>query len=91
MGDQAQKVAAKFDSFARFAAGGDQATLFDELGLYYIGPVDGHNLEDLVYIFQKLKSMPEPGPVLIHLITEKGKGYPPAEIAADKMHGTCML
>ncbi|KAL8127045.1 hypothetical protein AgCh_014101 [Apium graveolens] len=87
MGDQAQKVAAKFDSFARFAAGGDQATLFDELGLYYIGPVDGHNLEDLVYIFQKLKSMPEPGPVLIHLITEKGKGYPPAEIAADKMHG----
>ncbi|KAK1391592.1 hypothetical protein POM88_010648 [Heracleum sosnowskyi] len=44
--------------------------------LYYIGPVDGHNLEDLVYIFQKLKSMPEPGPVLIHIITEKGKRYP---------------
>lgn len=87
MGDQAHEVAAKFDSFVRVVAGGDRATLFEELGLYYIGPVDGHNLEDLVYIFQKLKSMPEPGPVLIHIITEKGKGYPPAEIAADKMHG----
>uniref|UniRef100_A0A161XX25 1-deoxy-D-xylulose-5-phosphate synthase n=1 Tax=Daucus carota subsp. sativus TaxID=79200 RepID=A0A161XX25_DAUCS len=87
MGDQTHEVAAKFDSFVRTAAGGERATLFEELGLYYIGPVDGHNLKDLVYIFQKLKSMPEPGPVLIHIITEKGKGYPPAEIAADKMHG----
>ncbi|KAL1823304.1 hypothetical protein ACET3Z_010082 [Daucus carota] len=87
IGDQTHEVAAKFDSFVRTAAGGERATLFEELGLYYIGPVDGHNLKDLVYIFQKLKSMPEPGPVLIHIITEKGKGYPPAEIAADKMHG----
>lgn len=87
MGDQAHGVAAKFDSFVRVAAGGDRATMFEELGLYYIGPVNGHNLEDLVYIFQKLKSMPEPGPVIIHIVTEKGKGYPPAEIAADKMHG----
>lgn len=87
MGEQAHDVAAKFDSFVRGAAGDHRATMFEELGLYYIGPVDGHNLEDLVYIFEKLKSMPEPGPVLIHIITEKGKGYPPAEIAADKMHG----
>lgn len=90
-GDQAHEFAAKFDSFVRVAPGGDRATLFEELGLYYIGPADGHNLEDLVYIFQKLKSMPGPGPVLIHIITEKGKGYLPAENAADKMHGTCML
>lgn len=63
------------------------STLFEELGLYYIGPVDGHNVEDLVAIFQKVKSMPAPGPVLVHIVTEKGKGYPPAEAAADKMHG----
>ncbi|KAH6832459.1 Deoxyxylulose-5-phosphate synthase [Perilla frutescens var. hirtella] len=58
-----------------------------ELELYYIGPVDGHNIEDLVTIFEKVKSMPAPGIVLIHIITEKGKGYPPIEAAADRMHG----
>lgn len=62
------------------------STLFEELGLYYIGPVDGHNIEDLVLIFEKVKAMPTLGPVLIHVVTEKGKGYPPAEAAADKMH-----
>ena len=62
-------------------------SLFEELGLYYIGPVDGHNVEDLVHILKKVKAMPAPGPVLIHIITEKGKGYSPAETAADKMHG----
>ena len=67
---------------------GSGSTLFEELGLYYIGPVDGHNVEDLVNILQNVKAMPAPGPVLIHVITEKGKGYAPAEIAADKMHGT---
>ena len=63
------------------------STFFEELGLYYIGPVDGHNVGDLVTIFDKVKSMPAPGPVLIHIVTEKGKGYAPAEAAADKMHG----
>ncbi|KAM4117617.1 hypothetical protein ACB094_02G138400 [Castanea mollissima] len=62
------------------------STLFEEIGLYYIGPVEGHNVEDLVTIFQKIKAMPAPGPVLIHIVTEKGKGYPPAEAAPDKMH-----
>lgn len=61
--------------------------MFEELGLYYVGPVDGHNLDDLVHIFKKLKSMETPGAVLVHIVTEKGKGYHPAEIAADKMHG----
>lgn len=71
----------------RGMTGGQGVSLFEELGLYYIGPVDGHNVEDLVYILNKVKAMPASGPVLIHITTEKGKGYPPAEVAADKMHG----
>lgn len=66
---------------------GSGATFFEELGLYYIGPVDGHNVDDLVHILEKVKATPAPGPVLIHVVTEKGKGYAPAEVAADKMHG----
>lgn len=72
----------------RGMSGGSGASMFEELGLYYIGPVDGHNVEDLVDILSKIKDMPAPGPVLIHVITEKGKGYAPAEVASDKMHGT---
>ncbi|CDP01586.1 unnamed protein product [Coffea canephora] len=87
IGPQAHEVAAKMDEYARGMVNAPGSTLFEELGLYYIGPVDGHNVEDLVTIFQKVKRMPAPGPVLIHLVTEKGKGYPPAEAAADKMHG----
>lgn len=67
------------------------ACLFEEMGLYYIGPVDGHNVEHLVYVLEKVKAMPAPGPVLIHIVTEKGKGYSPAEAAPDKMHGTYLL
>ncbi|XP_022851764.1 probable 1-deoxy-D-xylulose-5-phosphate synthase 2, chloroplastic [Olea europaea var. sylvestris] len=87
IGPQAHEVAAKFDEYARGMLGASGSTYFEELGLYYIGPVDGHNLNDLVTIFQKVKEMPAPGPVLIHIVTEKGKGYPPAEAAADRMHG----
>ncbi|KAL2551318.1 1-deoxy-D-xylulose-5-phosphate synthase [Forsythia ovata] len=87
IGPQAHEVAAKFDEYARGMISSSGATFFEELGLYYIGPVDGHNIDDLVTIFQKVKTMPAPGPVLIHIITEKGKGYPPAEAAADRMHG----
>ncbi|KAK6923850.1 Deoxyxylulose-5-phosphate synthase [Dillenia turbinata] len=87
IGSQAHEVAAKVDEYARGLISGNGSTLFEELGMYYIGPVDGHNIEDLVTIFQKVKSMPAPGPVLIHIVTEKGKGYPPAEAASDKMHG----
>ncbi|KAJ9171110.1 hypothetical protein P3X46_019158 [Hevea brasiliensis] len=87
IGAQAHEVAAKVDEYARGMISASGSTLFEELGLYYIGPVDGHNVEDLVTIFQKVKAMPAPGPVLIHIVTEKGKGYPPAEAAADKMHG----
>ncbi|KAI4325687.1 hypothetical protein MLD38_031065 [Melastoma candidum] len=87
IGGQTHEVAAKVDEYARGMIGASGSTLFEELGLYYIGPVDGHNVEDLVSIFEKVKAMPAPGPVLIHIVTEKGKGYPPAEAAADRMHG----
>nr|ADD82535.1 1-deoxyxylulose-5-phosphate synthase [Narcissus tazetta subsp. chinensis] len=87
IGGQAHEVAAKVDEYARGMISASGACLFEELGLYYIGPVDGHNVEDLVAIFKKVKAMPSRGPVLIHIVTEKGKGYPPAEAAADKMHG----
>lgn len=88
MGSQTHEVAAKVDSYLRGMVAGSEGCLFEELGLYYIGPVDGHNVEDLVHILKKVKAMPAPGPVLIHIVTEKGKGYAPAEVAADKMHGT---
>ncbi|XP_039009619.1 probable 1-deoxy-D-xylulose-5-phosphate synthase 2, chloroplastic [Hibiscus syriacus] len=87
IGGQAHEIAAKVDEYARGMISASGSTLFEELGLYYIGPVDGHNIEDLVAMFKKVKAMPAPGPVLIHIITEKGKGYPPAEAATDKMHG----
>lgn len=80
-------VAAKVDEYARGMISSAGSTLFEELGLYYIGPVDGHNMEDLITIFKQVKEIPAPGPVLIHVVTEKGKGYPPAEGASDKMHG----
>ncbi|MED6191581.1 hypothetical protein PIB30_001313 [Stylosanthes scabra] len=87
MGTQAHEFAAKLDSYARGLIGGSGACFFEELGLFYIGPVDGHQMEDLVHILKNVKGMPSLGPVLIHVITEKGKGYAPAEAATDKMHG----
>ncbi|KAH1043909.1 hypothetical protein AAZX31_09G182700 [Glycine max] len=87
IGGTTHQLAAKVDEYARGMISGSGSTLFEELGLYYIGPVDGHNIEDLVTILEKVKEMPAPGPTLIHVVTEKGKGYPPAEVAADKMHG----
>ncbi|KAL4180177.1 hypothetical protein AMTRI_Chr13g123920 [Amborella trichopoda] len=87
IGGQTHEVAAKVDEYARGMISASGSSLFEELGLYYIGPVDGHNIEDLTTIFKKVKAMPAPGPVLIHIVTEKGKGYPPAEAAPDKMHG----
>lgn len=62
-------------------------TLFSELGFYYIGPIDGHNLEALLPILKNVKNSKHNGPILIHAITKKGKGYEPAEKARDKYHG----
>ena len=61
-------------------------TLFEELGFYYVGPIDGHNLDHLLPILKNVRDM-HGGPVLVHVVTKKGKGYPPAEAADDKYHG----
>ena len=78
------RAAKKTDEFARgWWMGG---TLFEELGLYYIGPIDGHSLEQLIPILENVRDAAE-GPCLIHVVTQKGKGYAPAEASADKYHG----
>ncbi|XP_008795130.3 probable 1-deoxy-D-xylulose-5-phosphate synthase, chloroplastic [Phoenix dactylifera] len=87
IGGSMYKLAAKVDEYARGMISGSGSTLFEELGLYYIGPVDGHNMDDLVTILKEVKSTKATGPVLIHVVTEKGRGYPYAERAADKYHG----
>jgi 1-deoxy-D-xylulose-5-phosphate synthase len=66
-------------------AGG--GTLFEELGFYYVGPIDGHNLDHLLPVLKNLRDTDERGPVLVHIVTRKGHGYAPAEQAADKYHG----
>ena len=62
-------------------------TLFSELGFYYIGPIDGHDVNNLVSIFDNVKNSKHEGPILIHVLTQKGKGYKPAEDSGDKYHG----
>ncbi|PJB68932.1 MAG: 1-deoxy-D-xylulose-5-phosphate synthase [Alphaproteobacteria bacterium CG_4_9_14_3_um_filter_47_13] len=78
-------VAKRAEESARTAMG--QGSLFEEMGFYYIGPVDGHNLDHLLSILRNLRDSDHQGPILIHALTKKGKGYAPAENAADKMHG----
>ncbi|MCK0531826.1 1-deoxy-D-xylulose-5-phosphate synthase [Sphingobium agri] len=77
-------AARKTDEFARGMAMG--GTLFEELGFYYVGPIDGHNLEQLIPVLENVRDAAE-GPCLVHVVTQKGKGYAPAEAAADKYHG----
>ena len=78
------RAAKKTDEYARGMAMG--GTLFEELGFYYVGPVDGHNLEQLIPVLENIRDTAE-GPCLVHVVTQKGKGYAPAEQAADKYHG----
>jgi len=77
-------AARKTDEFARGMAMG--GTLFEELGFYYVGPIDGHNLDQLIPVLENVRDMAE-GPCLVHVVTQKGKGYAPAEAAEDKYHG----
>ncbi len=77
-------AARKTDEFARGMATG--GTLFEELGFYYVGPVDGHNLDHLLPVLENVRDAEE-GPILVHVVTQKGKGYAPAEAAEDKYHG----
>ena len=62
-------------------------TLFEELGFYYVGPIDGHNIDHLLPVLRNVRDAKSGGPVLIHVVTRKGHGYPPAENSADKFHG----
>ena len=79
-----QKAGKAEDMLRNMVTGG---TLFSELGFYYVGPIDGHDVENLVQIFENVKSSNHQGPVLIHVRTQKGKGYKPAEESGDKYHG----
>jgi len=76
--------ARKTEEFARnFWSGG---TMFEELGFYYVGPIDGHNLDHLLPVLKNVRDS-EGGPILVHVVTQKGKGYGPAEAASDRYHG----
>ena len=78
-------AAKRAEEFARgFVAGG---TLFDELGFYYVGPVDGHNLDHLLPVLKNARDSKLDKPILVHVVTKKGKGYAPAEASDDKYHG----
>lgn len=74
----------KFEEYSRGLL--TDGTWFEELGFYYVGPVDGHDLDHLIPVLENVKKM-KTGPILVHVVTQKGKGYPPAENASDKYHG----
>jgi 1-deoxy-D-xylulose-5-phosphate synthase len=79
-----EKKAERAEEYARgFLTGG---TLFEELGFFYVGPIDGHNLDHLLPVLRNVRDA-ESGPILVHIVTQKGKGYGPAETSADKYHG----
>ncbi len=79
-----EKKAERAEEYARgFLTGG---TLFEELGFFYVGPIDGHNLDHLLPVLRNVRDA-ESGPILVHVVTQKGKGYGPAETSADKYHG----
>ena len=80
-----ERAAKRADEYARGLLTG--GTLFEELGFYYVGPIDGHDLDHLLPILRNLRDNDHKGPVLLHVVTKKGKGYPPAEASADKYHG----
>jgi 1-deoxy-D-xylulose-5-phosphate synthase len=80
-----KETARRAEEYARGLMTG--GTLFEELGFYYIGPIDGHNLDHLLPVLRNVRDSQEEGPVLVHVVTQKGHGYAPAEAAADKYHG----
>ncbi|HXT79720.1 MAG TPA: 1-deoxy-D-xylulose-5-phosphate synthase [Acetobacteraceae bacterium] len=80
-----ERTARRAEEYARGILTG--GTLFEELGFYYVGPIDGHNLDHLLPVLRNVREADETGPILVHAITQKGKGYTPAEESADKYHG----
>ena len=79
------RTARRAEEYARGLVTG--GTLFEEMGLHYVGPIDGHNLDHLLPVLRNVRDWDEPGPVLVHVVTQKGRGYAPAEKSADKYHG----
>ena len=80
-----QRTAKRAEEYARGILTG--GTLFEELGFYYVGPIDGHNLDHLLPVLRNVREAEESGPILLHVITKKGHGYAPAEASPDKYHG----
>ena len=80
-----KKAAQRAEEYARGILTG--GTLFEEFGFYYVGPIDGHNLDHLVPVLRNVRDDGAEGPVLVHVVTQKGKGYAPAELSEDKYHG----
>ena len=80
-----EQAARRADEFTRGLLTG--GTLFEELGFYYVGPIDGHDLDHLMPVLRNLRDADHHGPILLHVVTQKGKGYAPAERSADKYHG----
>ena len=78
-------AARRAEEYARGLVTG--GTLFEELGFFYVGPIDGHNLDHLLPVLKNVRDAEDEGPILIHVVTQKGKGYAPAEASADKYHG----
>ena len=78
------KTAKRAEEYARGILTG--GTLFEEMGFYYLGPIDGHNLDHLLPVLRNVRDAEERGPILVHAITQKGRGYAPAEASADKLH-----
>jgi 1-deoxy-D-xylulose-5-phosphate synthase len=79
-----RRAAQRAEEYARGMVTG--GTLFEELGFYYVGPIDGHNLDHLLPVLRNIRDWDEEAPVLVHVVTEKGHGYPPAAETADKLH-----
>ena len=79
------EAARRAEEYARGLVTG--GTLFEELGFYYVGPIDGHNIDHLLPVLKNIRDDKEEGPVLLHVVTHKGHGYPPAEESDDKYHG----
>ncbi|SEP50707.1 1-deoxy-D-xylulose-5-phosphate synthase [Rhodospirillales bacterium URHD0017] len=80
-----EQAVRRADEFTRGLLTG--GTLFEELGFYYVGPIDGHDLDHLMPVLRNLRDTDHRGPMLLHVVTRKGKGYPPAERSTDKYHG----
>ncbi|TRW17948.1 1-deoxy-D-xylulose-5-phosphate synthase [Glacieibacterium frigidum] len=83
LGPNLKRTAKRAEEYVRTLATG--GTLFEELGFYYVGPIDGHNLEHLIPVLENVRDAAE-GPILVHVVTQKGKGYEHAEAAPDKYH-----